>query len=1302
MADYKETILAEPDLEAYWRLGEASGTVAADETGNHDGSYVNAPTLGVRSLLARDADTAVTFDGVDQAVSVPYHVDLAPTAMVSLEALLKTTEVPTTNNAIASKTAGGGYGLDLMPDGTAEFFIYANAGYHSANSGIVVNNGLPHHIVGTYDGQYVRIYVDGVYAKVTDVGASYPITYNYANIFAIAANPDTTTGFDAPNFLPGTIDEVSVYSAALTPAQIREHFLAYTPKIYEEVLRALPGIQAYWRLGEVSGTVCADEIGGYDLTYVGGPTLGVPGLLADDQDKAVTFDGSTQYAELVVANWRSGDTGSGFVLAAFKTSYTGDNQHLFATNDTALNNGLQIYLNTSGQVVVVNLVNPTVNSINTKDGGFCDGEKHFLAVVSNGSAYTIYVDGISRALTVASGANNGNWVGDLADRDNLCIGTRDDPGGPLRFFNGTLDEVAYGNAALTANQVGMLYLLYQYGSYNEVVESGAYKSIVLATADLEGYWRLGETSGTTANDSSSGGNNGTLVNTPTLNVAALQVSEPSNKAMTFTSASSEYVTMGNVLDKEKTDAFSVEFLVKFASLPGAFQAIVGKRLASSTGWELQITTANQIQFLFQGTASDQSSSGGTPALTAGAVHHIVATNDGSGSHTGMKIYMDGILANSAGASALTTNITNAAALCLGARNTTAAYLNGTLDEVSIYGRELTATEVEQHYHAARNPGLFGTVNHWRMDEEAGATFVDSIGSNDLPIIGGVTLGEDSLVASDLTGKAALFDGSTGYAIDSTVNNFRGSDTSGAVVFFGKFSELAWGLALASCDESGVTNKRLLFTLASTPAIYVHDGTAENGVNTGEAYMDDELPHHVIISSSGTAWTIFVDGVEKGLTVSNGTNNGNWFGDVNGTTNLSLAGRIWGGFSTARLNGHLDSVAVLSAPVTPEQAYALYLRSLAIIVEHQLSILDFSFGADTMSTIYQIYGISADSAVAADALTPGMVWPVAEAMLATDTLTPQMILNFLLAESGSVADRIAWATSILLEESVLSTDDLSALIDRFLVLSDALSASDTISPQFNYTISLAEGALLLDLTQIANYMGVSETVAAVDAAAGMIRFLVSAVDTAAAADSSNYYVTLLLSAADDAAAADVLTPQMVFNLAVADTATFVTRLPLVDGEYSAWILNTETAGAWEYSNYPFNSFATFEGRSFGLTDTTLYELEGSDDDGTEIAAWYRTGLMDLGTSRLKTVPRAYLGYSAESGLVLKTYTTEGGEKRERWYAMVPTTADATREGRVKLARGVRARLWGFEVHNVDGGSIDVDKLQVLPVVLRRRI
>jgi hypothetical protein len=63
--DYAGRVLSTPGLTAYWRLGEASGTVATDATGRAAGTYLGGAALGARGALSADADTATRFGGVD-------------------------------------------------------------------------------------------------------------------------------------------------------------------------------------------------------------------------------------------------------------------------------------------------------------------------------------------------------------------------------------------------------------------------------------------------------------------------------------------------------------------------------------------------------------------------------------------------------------------------------------------------------------------------------------------------------------------------------------------------------------------------------------------------------------------------------------------------------------------------------------------------------------------------------------------------------------------------------------------------------------------------------------------------------------------------------------------------------------------------------------------------------------------------------------------------------------------------------------------------------------------------------------
>jgi hypothetical protein len=128
-----------------------------------------------------------------------------------------------------------------------------------------------------------------------------------------------------------------------------------------------------------------------------------------------------------------------------------------------------------------------------------------------------------------------------------------------------------------------------------------YKTEVLALGPV-GYWRLGEASGTNAADELST-NDGTYTNTPTLGqVGSLALD--TDTAVLFASASSEYVTMGDIalFDFEYNLPFSVSAWVKTSS-SGAYQYIASKQdhLTPYLGWAVSLSSAGAVDFFLVNT-----------------------------------------------------------------------------------------------------------------------------------------------------------------------------------------------------------------------------------------------------------------------------------------------------------------------------------------------------------------------------------------------------------------------------------------------------------------------------------------------------------------------------------------------------------------------------------------------------------------------------------------------------------------------------------------------------------------------------
>lgn len=217
---YVDRILAEAGLVSYFRLGEAAGAVAENETAVADGTYMNAPTLGVVGAIRSDEDTAVTFNGTDEYVAAG-DTSVGEGADATIEAWVKFTTAATAYVALEARasTAQPRFGI-YVDAGVAHIFYRTDAGGTiDLSGGGAINNDRWHHVVAVKDGAagLLRLFVDGVQVD-TDAIPAGALTLDH---LAIAAS--RSAGFTALAF-PGSIDEVAIYSDNLDAAAIRDHY----------------------------------------------------------------------------------------------------------------------------------------------------------------------------------------------------------------------------------------------------------------------------------------------------------------------------------------------------------------------------------------------------------------------------------------------------------------------------------------------------------------------------------------------------------------------------------------------------------------------------------------------------------------------------------------------------------------------------------------------------------------------------------------------------------------------------------------------------------------------------------------------------------------------------------------------------------------------------------------------------------------------------------------------------------------------------------------------------------------------
>ena len=196
-----------------WHLDENNGGTAYDNSG-----YGNNGTIPGAIWDNGKYNPALSFDGNDKVVV--NDADFLEPEKVTLEAWVKRNGTPGTYKYIAGKYYSGNngsYNLYTGSSGGLRFYIgySATQWIPSPDAGTGVWDGNWHHIVGTYDGSKVRLFVDGV-EKGSGTSATQSIAYNTNNFYIGSYG----SGF----YFNGLVDEVRVYSRALNSGEISAEY----------------------------------------------------------------------------------------------------------------------------------------------------------------------------------------------------------------------------------------------------------------------------------------------------------------------------------------------------------------------------------------------------------------------------------------------------------------------------------------------------------------------------------------------------------------------------------------------------------------------------------------------------------------------------------------------------------------------------------------------------------------------------------------------------------------------------------------------------------------------------------------------------------------------------------------------------------------------------------------------------------------------------------------------------------------------------------------------------------------------
>ncbi|HYS25277.1 MAG TPA: LamG-like jellyroll fold domain-containing protein [Vicinamibacterales bacterium] len=194
-------------LVAAYSFDEGSGTSARDASGSGN----NGTTSNATWTTAGRLGGALVFNGSSALVTVPGTTSLRLSAAMTLEAWVKPTAVNSQWRDVIYKGSD-----DYYLEATSTSSARPAAGGTFAPDNVYGSSAIPvnawTHLAATYDGATLKLYVNGTLASSTSQIAR----------IAVSGGPLQIGGDSgAGQYFAGAIDEVRIYSTAISDAQIR-------------------------------------------------------------------------------------------------------------------------------------------------------------------------------------------------------------------------------------------------------------------------------------------------------------------------------------------------------------------------------------------------------------------------------------------------------------------------------------------------------------------------------------------------------------------------------------------------------------------------------------------------------------------------------------------------------------------------------------------------------------------------------------------------------------------------------------------------------------------------------------------------------------------------------------------------------------------------------------------------------------------------------------------------------------------------------------------------------------------------
>ena len=619
---------------AYWRMNEVSGTTMVDSSGNsRNGTYANV-------TLAQAGPQPAVFPGFEATnLAVAFNGSTSQGNIGTTGSLNGTTDF----SVMAwVKTTSGGVIIQQRDSsgsgyvGQYQLSINGTVNFYVYNSTFQFNLNSSQSV---NDGQWhqivgVRSGANGYIYVDGVLSAS-----GSGTVQALSSSIGTYIGYnqrDGNQYFNGTIDEVAVFNKALSSAGIQNLYQAAVVPPSPLLTLTAPADGTVFGASVPITLSATTNAGGHAISYV------------------QFYNGSNLLGQVSSAPyslvWSNAAVGTYSIYA--QMSYDSTN------------------LTTSAPAIIKVIPPVTINSQPQSQTNLA-GVNVSFSVGATGVPPFAY-QWLFNNSTI-SGATNATLTitnSQVANSGNYYV---------------VITPTAFLNAAVTSAVAKL-----------SVYLPPSWPATVLSNGPVA-YWRMNETNGTTAYDSSSNGLNSTYVNC-VLGTAGPQPTaypgfDPNNLAVQLDGASSHLNCPAGASLNGTTD-FSVMAWVKTTS--GG--AIIQQRDSSGSGYagEYQLSINGTVNFYVYN-STYQFNLTSSQSVTNGQWHQIVGVRSGTSGY----IYIDGVL--SASGSGTVQALSSSIGTYIGYNQRDGnQYFNGTIDEVAIFNKALSFGTISNLYRLATN------------------------------------------------------------------------------------------------------------------------------------------------------------------------------------------------------------------------------------------------------------------------------------------------------------------------------------------------------------------------------------------------------------------------------------------------------------------------------------------------------------------------------------------------------------------------------------------------------------------------